>query len=79
MHPPYATALAALADPRLKPIDQNTALFFNRIAIDRGYGGIADQLEEGERLARVLGDQHSMIMGNHGVLVTAADRRRGIR
>ena len=71
VHPPYATVLATLADPRIRPIDQNTALFFNRIAIDQGYNGIADQLEEGERLARVLGDQHSMIMGNHGVLVTA--------
>lgn len=72
VHPPYASALAALADPTLKPIDQNSARFFNRLAIDRGYGGIADQLEEGERLVRVLGDHNSMLMGNHGVLVTAA-------
>ncbi len=34
LHPPHATALAALADPELKPIDQNTARFFNRMAID---------------------------------------------
>jgi ribulose-5-phosphate 4-epimerase/fuculose-1-phosphate aldolase len=72
VHPPYATALAALADPTLKPIDQNTARFFNRIAIDRGFNGIADERAEGERLARVLGAQSRMIMGNHGVLVAAA-------
>jgi ribulose-5-phosphate 4-epimerase/fuculose-1-phosphate aldolase len=72
VHPPYASALAALADPTLKPIDQNSARFFNRLAIDRGYSGIADQLEEGERLVRVLGQHNSMLMGNHGVLVTAA-------
>jgi ribulose-5-phosphate 4-epimerase/fuculose-1-phosphate aldolase len=72
VHPPYASALAALADPTLKPIDQNSARFFNRLAIDRGYSGIADQLEEGERLVRVLGSHNSMLMGNHGVLVTAA-------
>jgi ribulose-5-phosphate 4-epimerase/fuculose-1-phosphate aldolase len=71
VHPPYASALAALADPTLKPIDQNSARFFNRLAIDRGYSGIADQLEEGERLVRVLGAHNSMLMGNHGVLVTA--------
>ena len=71
VHPPYATALAALADPALKPIDQNTARFFRRVAIDTEYGGMADELEEGERLARALGDYNSMIMGNHGVLVTA--------
>ncbi len=29
-HPPYATALACLKDPALKPIDQNTARFFGR-------------------------------------------------
>jgi len=72
VHPPYASALAALADPTLKPIDQNSARFFNRLAIDRGYSGIADQLEEGERLVGVLGRHNSMLMGNHGVLVTAA-------
>ena len=72
VHPPYASALAALADPTLKPIDQNSARFFKRLAIDRGYSGIADQQEEGERLVRVLGNHNSMLMGNHGVLVTAA-------
>ncbi|MBX2879224.1 MAG: class II aldolase/adducin family protein, partial [Granulosicoccus sp.] len=30
-HPPYATALSGLKDPSLKPIDQNTARFYNRI------------------------------------------------
>ena len=72
MHPPYGTALAALADPTLKPIDQNTARFHNRVAIDRDFGGIADFAEEGERLVRALGRHRYMIMGNHGVLVTGA-------
>jgi ribulose-5-phosphate 4-epimerase/fuculose-1-phosphate aldolase len=71
LHPPYGTVLASLADPRLLPIDQNTARFFNRVAIDRHYSGIADQHAEGERLARALGDQRCLIMCNHGVLVTA--------
>lgn len=71
VHPPYATALATLADPTLKPIDQNTARFFNRVAIDRHFGGIADEHAEGERLAAALRDKNCMIMGNHGVLVTA--------
>jgi ribulose-5-phosphate 4-epimerase/fuculose-1-phosphate aldolase len=71
VHPPYGTALAALADPGLKPIDQNTARFFNRLAIDRQFDGLADQRDEGERLVRALGDKNLMIMGNHGLLVTA--------
>ena len=72
VHSTYATALAALADPQIKPIDQNTARFFNRVAIDIEFGGIADDLEEGKRLVQALGNKRSMIMGNHGILVTAA-------
>jgi len=72
VHPPYGTALAALADPTLKPIDQNTARFYNRLAIDLEFGGIADERAEGERLAAALGPHRHMIMGNHGLLVTAA-------
>jgi ribulose-5-phosphate 4-epimerase/fuculose-1-phosphate aldolase len=71
-HPPYATALATLADPDLKSIDQNTARFHNRIAIDLGYAGVADDGAEGDRLARALGNKSRMMMGNHGVLVTGA-------
>ena len=71
-HPTYATALAALADPELKPIEQNTARFFNRMAIDLEFGGIADDRAEGARLARLLGNKSRMMMGNHGVLVAGA-------
>ncbi|MDQ0391940.1 class II aldolase/adducin family protein [Labrys monachus] len=69
LHPPHSTALACLADPEIKPIDQNTARFFDRIAVDLAYGGIADERAEGERLAKVLGNRSIMLMGNHGVLV----------
>ncbi len=71
LHPPYATALAALADPELKPIDQNTARFYNRLAVDLGYDGIAEDKAEGQRLAHVLGNKRTIMMGNHGVLCAA--------
>jgi ribulose-5-phosphate 4-epimerase/fuculose-1-phosphate aldolase len=70
-HPIYTTALATLADPTIKPIEQNSARYFNRVAIDLGYDGIADTDQEGERLVRALGDKRRMILGNHGVLVVA--------
>ncbi|HTS92176.1 MAG TPA: class II aldolase/adducin family protein [Stellaceae bacterium] len=70
-HPPYATAIASLADPEIKPIDQNTARYYNRVAIDLAFGGIADNNAEGERLARAFGNHKRMMMGNHGVLVVA--------
>jgi ribulose-5-phosphate 4-epimerase/fuculose-1-phosphate aldolase len=71
-HPPHATALATLADPRMLPLDNNTARFFNRLAIDQGFGGIADEAEEGERLAAALGNHKTLLMGNHGVTCTGA-------
>ncbi|MEM9602275.1 MAG: class II aldolase/adducin family protein [Pseudomonadota bacterium] len=75
-HPPYATALCTLADPALLPIDQNTARFYNRCAIDLGFGGIADDAGEGKRIAEAFGNNRVMLMGNHGVSVcgeTVAD------
>jgi ribulose-5-phosphate 4-epimerase/fuculose-1-phosphate aldolase len=71
-HPPYATAIACLADPEIKPIDQNTARFYHRAAYDTHYGGMANSDQEGDRLSALLGNRKTMIMGNHGVLVVAA-------
>jgi ribulose-5-phosphate 4-epimerase/fuculose-1-phosphate aldolase len=71
LHPPHATAIASLADPEIKPIDQTTAKYFNRIAIDRHFGGIADDTTEAKRIAAALGNHSRMMMGNHGVLVVA--------
>ena len=69
VHPPYATAIAALADPMIKPVEQNTARYYNRLAIDLNYGGIADNDDEGRRLVRMLGDKRRAMLGNHGVEV----------
>lgn len=71
LHPPYGTAIASLANPEIAPIDQNTARFYNRIAFDMDYGGMANTEEEGDRLARLMGNKQIMMMGNHGVLVCA--------
>jgi len=73
VHSIHATVLACLKDPRLPPIDQNTAMFFNRTVIDDNYGGLAFE-EEGERCAQLFNDPSKkvMIMGNHGVMVIGA-------
>ena len=70
VHPTYSTVLASLADSNLQPIDQNTALFFQRYVIDEGYGGMAFE-KEGERCATLLTNPEKkvLIMGNHGVLI----------
>lgn len=77
VHSTFATVLACLKDPTLPPIDQNCAAFFNRIAFDTAYGGLAFE-EEGARCAQLLDDPKKkvLVMGNHGVMVigdTVAD------
>src|SRR5260370_29839343 len=42
LHPPFATTIASLADPSIKPVDHNTARYFNRLAIDGSDAGMAD-------------------------------------
>lgn len=69
VHSIHATALSVLADPVMLPVDQNTARFHQRVAVDSHFGGIADSLEEGARIAGVLGSHRVLLMGNHGVLV----------
>lgn len=72
LHPPYATALAALKDPTIRPVDQVTARFFNRLAYDLDFGGIALEAEEGARIARAISRHDAVMMGNHGVTTLGA-------
>jgi ribulose-5-phosphate 4-epimerase/fuculose-1-phosphate aldolase len=69
-HQTWAVALNMLKDNRLLPASQTAAFFDGHVAYDDTYTGTADFLEEGERLAGVLGDKHVLFMKNHGVLVT---------
>jgi len=71
-HQPYATALGCLKDPELKMIHQNSTRFYNRVAYDTNYSGLADAIAEGERLGGALGDADILMMGNHGVVVVAS-------
>lgn len=71
LHPPYATTLATLKNPSIKPVDQVTARFFNRLAMDMEFGGIASEEAEGERIAATIGNHSSVMMANHGVTTVA--------
>jgi ribulose-5-phosphate 4-epimerase/fuculose-1-phosphate aldolase len=68
-HMPYATALCMLENPRLEMAVQSALGFYNDVAYDPGYNGLAFDETEGERLARALGEKSVLMMGNHGVLV----------
>jgi ribulose-5-phosphate 4-epimerase/fuculose-1-phosphate aldolase len=69
-HQTWAVALNMLKNNRILPSSQTAAFFHGRVAYDDHYAGTADTLEEGERLAKVLGDKQIVFMKNHGVLVT---------
>lgn len=73
LHPKYSTVLASLADSRLPPIDQNSAMFYNRVIIDESYGGLAFEAE-GARVCAQFTDplKKVMVMGNHGLMVVGA-------
>jgi ribulose-5-phosphate 4-epimerase/fuculose-1-phosphate aldolase len=71
LHPRYATALSALADSRMLPIDQNTMRFWDRVVIDEDFEGMGLSDAEGDRLAGLVEGGKVLLMGNHGVLVAA--------
>ena len=68
-HMPYATAMTMLDNPRLEMALQSALGFYEDVAYDSNYNGLAFDRTEGERLAGVLGDKSVLMMGNHGVLV----------
>ena len=78
-HQPWALALNMLRDNRLLPANQTAAFFHGHIAYDDVYSGIADSLEEGERLAGVIGDKQILFMKNHGVIATGDNMGQAYR
>jgi ribulose-5-phosphate 4-epimerase/fuculose-1-phosphate aldolase len=71
-HQPWTTALAMRDEQRLAPISQTSLQFTDRVAYDERYEGLAD-LDEGERLAKVLGEHDVMFLRHHGILVAGRE------
>jgi ribulose-5-phosphate 4-epimerase/fuculose-1-phosphate aldolase len=68
-HMPYATALTTLAGGRIEMCTQNAFRYYDRIAYDEKYNGLALDDEEGDRLCRAMGDKEILLLRNHGVIV----------
>src|SRR5215813_7029234 len=66
-HMPFASALTRLEDPRIREIGQTEVGMLEMIAYDDNYTGPALDCEEGERLAKVLGNKTVLFMANHGI------------
>ncbi len=69
-HMPYTTALTLLDEGRLEMCEQNALAFYDRIAYDDEYAGLALDCDEGDRIASKMGHCRILMMGNHGVTVT---------
>lgn len=68
-HMPWATSICCLEDPTLLMIHQNSLRFWNDVVYDHTYNGLVLGNEEGDRLARVMGDKKLVMHSNHGVII----------
>jgi ribulose-5-phosphate 4-epimerase/fuculose-1-phosphate aldolase len=70
-HMPYATALTLLEECRLEWVSQNSLRFYDRVAYDAEYRGLALDESEGDRICMKLAKAEVLFMANHGVIVCA--------
>ncbi|EXJ95774.1 L-fuculose-phosphate aldolase [Capronia coronata CBS 617.96] len=66
-HSIYGRAYSAFAQP-LEMLTQDVCNFYNAHSIYRSYGGVALAAEEGDNIAKALGDGKAAILMNHGLL-----------
>ena len=78
-HQTWTMALNMLQDNRLLNAGQTAAFFHEQIAYDDDYTGLAATLDEGARLAGVMGTRPVLFMKNHGVLVTGTSVAQAYR
>lgn len=72
-HMPYATSFTLLENCRLEMVEQNALRFYDRIAYDDDYGGVAFSGEEGDRIADAMQGKDIGFLAHHGVIVCGGD------
>jgi ribulose-5-phosphate 4-epimerase/fuculose-1-phosphate aldolase len=70
-HSVYGKAWSAMRKP-LAPLTQDACAFYGDHALFDDYTGVVLDLDEGERLAKTLGDNKAIILANHGLLTVGA-------
>ena len=66
-HSIYGKAFSSLGK-KLDPITQDACAFYEDHALYADYGGVANELEEGARIAKALANNKAAILQNHGLL-----------
>jgi ribulose-5-phosphate 4-epimerase/fuculose-1-phosphate aldolase len=68
-HMSYATTLTVVHGGRLEWASQTSLKFYNRVAYDETYNGLALDDAEGERMCGQMGDADVLFLANHGIIV----------
>jgi ribulose-5-phosphate 4-epimerase/fuculose-1-phosphate aldolase len=66
-HSTYGRAFSTLGRP-LAPITQDVCAFYNDHAVYDDFGGVAVELDEGQRIADAIGKRKAAILQNHGLI-----------
>ena len=68
---PWSTAIAAVKGGRVEMVHQNAMRFYDDIAYDDEFNGLAMTHSEGERMAEICQDKSVLFLANHGVITVA--------
>ncbi|GHH71613.1 putative aldolase [Streptomyces sulfonofaciens] len=68
-HSLHGKAFSSLGIP-LAPITQDACAFYEDHGLYTDYRGVADEIEEGQRIGAALGPHKAVILANHGLLTT---------
>jgi len=71
-HAPWGTSFSGL-DQELRPLDQNSCMFFNNLAYYEEYNGPVNDGDDAKRLSEELGDKDAIILRNHGTITCGED------
>ncbi|MBT3170853.1 MAG: aldolase [Rhodospirillaceae bacterium] len=75
-HQTQTLALAMIEGGAIEPINQNALRYYDRVARDDNYNGLAFDDQEGRRLAKSMQGKNILMMANHGVLIGASSVAR---
>ena len=56
----------------LDPISQDACAFYERQGIYKDFSGVVEEVDEGDLIAELLGDNSVIILQNHGILTTGS-------
>ena len=68
-HSIYGRTFSTLGKP-LDPISQDACAFYETQAIYKDFSGVVEEVDEGDEIAKTLGNNKVIILQNHGILTT---------